>query len=111
MTKNQILRRAIKNSGLTQKELAERSGFKAQNNISVILKNKDSGIENVRKILEAAGYWIEVTNGKDRWVLDGVEEKDREQDRKDLMKKLKGLSGREFSAIEETLAQLLGEEK
>jgi len=107
MTTNQILKKALKNSGLTQKQLAGKIGAKNQSNIAMMLKSNNSGVERFRNVLEILGYQIEITNGKDRWVLDGIEERDTEKDRKEIMKKLKGLSGREFSAIEDTLAELL----
>lgn len=59
LTEKNIIREYIEFVDITQKELAERAGFKRQSNISSLLQERESGvgmrIDNFYKVITALG--------------------------------------------------------
>jgi transcriptional regulator with XRE-family HTH domain len=79
MTEKDVVRKGMSMRGWKQPELARRSGFKSQSNITGLLNNNKNGIrfDNLHKMLTAMGFEIVVRDtmgsGKE-FVIDMKEE-------------------------------------
>lgn len=80
MTEKDAVRKVMAMRGWSQPELAKKSGFKSQSNITGLLNNNKNGIrfDNLFKMLNAMGCDIVVRDrmgSKKEWVIDMIEEK------------------------------------
>lgn len=79
MTEKDVVRKGMQMRGWKQPELARRSGFKSQSNITGLLNNNKNGIrmDNLFRMLDAMGFEIVVRDtmgsGKE-FVIDMKEE-------------------------------------
>lgn len=68
MTPNQMLKKAIADTGKTQKELTEELGLKSAASLTNYMKS-DVRISTFINLLGTLGYTVSVEKGEEKWTL------------------------------------------
>ena len=65
MTFSEIVKTMLKQSGMTQKELADRLGFASQGGVANVLRKDDMLVSMVLKVLDQFGYTLAIVKKDD----------------------------------------------
>ena len=60
-----VVRKLIKEQGLTQMEAAKKAGFQSQSGFATTLSRENMGVDNMLRILDALGYTLAIVKKDD----------------------------------------------
>lgn len=66
----EIIKTAMRERGITQKELAAQIGYAEQSGVSQVLRSKNPGILTVVRLCRAMGYEVVVRRGSEIWEVE-----------------------------------------